>query len=96
MKNAGPLYEWEGAGLTSVNISGTGNGTLSLSAYSWEYKVPDHPFCYLDYIELKLSAQFYQIIIIIQKQLVFAGIKIVDICLCILADWVGRRTLQYL
>lgn len=41
LKNAGPLYEWEGAGLTSVNISGTGNGSLNLSPYSWEYKVPD-------------------------------------------------------
>ncbi|KAG6539272.1 hypothetical protein ZIOFF_004434 [Zingiber officinale] len=39
MYNAGPLYEWEGAGLTSVNISGTGNGSLNLSPYSWEYKI---------------------------------------------------------
>ncbi|KAG6534969.1 hypothetical protein ZIOFF_008883 [Zingiber officinale] len=39
LKNAGPLYEWEGAGLTSVNISGTGNGSLNLSPYSWEYKI---------------------------------------------------------
>jgi hypothetical protein len=38
-KNAGAHYEWVGAGLTSVNISGIKNGTIDLSSNDWAYKV---------------------------------------------------------
>ncbi|OMO52031.1 hypothetical protein CCACVL1_29402 [Corchorus capsularis] len=39
LQNAGGLYEWVGAGLTSVKIEGLNNGTLDLSMSSWTYKV---------------------------------------------------------
>lgn len=39
LQNAGPLYEWVGAGLTSVKIEGLNNGTLDLSGHPWTYKV---------------------------------------------------------
>ncbi|XP_031251198.1 beta-galactosidase 10-like isoform X2 [Pistacia vera] len=39
LQNAGPSYEWVGAGLTSVKINGFNNGTLDLSTYSWSYKI---------------------------------------------------------
>lgn len=38
-KNAGPDYEWIGAGLTNVNISGLKNGAINLSSNNWAYKV---------------------------------------------------------
>ncbi|XP_021812274.1 beta-galactosidase 10 isoform X2 [Prunus avium] len=39
LQNAGSFYEWVGAGLTSVNITGFNNGTIDLSAYNWTYKI---------------------------------------------------------
>ncbi|VAH66629.1 unnamed protein product [Triticum turgidum subsp. durum] len=39
LKSAGPYYEWVGAGLTSVNISGMKNGTIDLSSNNWAYKI---------------------------------------------------------
>lgn len=39
LSNAGPFYEWVGAGLTSVKISGLKNGTIDLSSNSWAYKI---------------------------------------------------------
>ncbi|GLU12850.1 hypothetical protein SLE2022_295080 [Rubroshorea leprosula] len=39
LQNAGPFYEWVGAGLTSVKIKGFNNGTIDLSTYSWTYKI---------------------------------------------------------
>ncbi|KAL6616473.1 hypothetical protein ACP70R_038743 [Stipagrostis hirtigluma subsp. patula] len=39
LQNAGPFYEWVGAGLTSVNISGLKNGTTDLSSTNWVYKI---------------------------------------------------------
>ncbi|XP_042454912.1 beta-galactosidase 3-like [Zingiber officinale] len=39
MYNAGPLYEWQGAGLTSVKISGNRIGSLDLSTNLWKYKI---------------------------------------------------------
>ncbi|KAJ8477033.1 hypothetical protein OPV22_020760 [Ensete ventricosum] len=39
LQNAGPFYEWVGAGITSVKISGLRNGSLDLSKASWAYKV---------------------------------------------------------
>ncbi|PKA64758.1 Beta-galactosidase 3 [Apostasia shenzhenica] len=39
LQNAGPFYEWVGAGLTSVKISGLKNGTIDLSSNKWEYKI---------------------------------------------------------
>jgi hypothetical protein len=38
-KSAGPYYEWVGAGLTTVNVSGIKNGTIDLSSNNWAYKV---------------------------------------------------------
>ncbi|KAH9668628.1 Beta-galactosidase 10 [Citrus sinensis] len=38
LQNAGPFYEWVGAGITSVKITGFNSGTLDLSTYSWTYK----------------------------------------------------------
>jgi hypothetical protein len=38
-KSAGPYYEWVGAGLTSVKISGMKNETIDLSSNNWVYKV---------------------------------------------------------
>ncbi|KAL0928744.1 hypothetical protein M5K25_000663 [Dendrobium thyrsiflorum] len=38
-KNAGPFYEWVGAGLTSVKIAGLDNGTIDLSSNTWKYKL---------------------------------------------------------
>ncbi|KAH9717179.1 Beta-galactosidase 10 [Citrus sinensis] len=35
----GPFYEWVGAGITSVKITGFNSGTLDLSTYSWTYKI---------------------------------------------------------
>ncbi|KAK3162620.1 hypothetical protein QOZ80_1BG0091660 [Eleusine coracana subsp. coracana] len=39
LQNAGPFYEWAGAGLTHVNISGLKNGTIDLSSSKWVYKI---------------------------------------------------------
>jgi hypothetical protein len=39
LKNAGPSYEWIGAGFTNVNISGLKNGAVDLSSNNWAYKV---------------------------------------------------------
>lgn len=39
LQNAGPFYEWVGAGLTSVKIKGLNKGTLDLSTSTWTYKV---------------------------------------------------------
>ncbi|KAG8044138.1 hypothetical protein GUJ93_ZPchr0044g38095 [Zizania palustris] len=39
LQTAGPFYEWVGAGLTSVKISGMENGTVDLSSNNWAYKV---------------------------------------------------------
>ncbi|GAV60272.1 Glyco_hydro_35 domain-containing protein/Gal_Lectin domain-containing protein [Cephalotus follicularis] len=39
LQNAGPFYEWLGAGLTSVKIKGFNNGTLDMSAYNWTCKI---------------------------------------------------------
>ncbi|KAG0495396.1 hypothetical protein HPP92_000087 [Vanilla planifolia] len=39
LQNAGPFYEWVGAGLTNVKISGLNNGTIDLSSYAWKYKI---------------------------------------------------------
>ncbi|KAK6287237.1 hypothetical protein POUND7_013416, partial [Theobroma cacao] len=39
LQNAGGLYEWVGAGLTSVKIEGLNNGTVDLSMSSWTYKI---------------------------------------------------------
>ncbi|TVU36334.1 hypothetical protein EJB05_18266 [Eragrostis curvula] len=39
LQNAGPFYEWVGAGLTRVNISGLRNGTIDLTSNNWVYKI---------------------------------------------------------
>lgn len=39
LQNAGPFYEWVGAGLTSVKIKGLNNGIMDLSTYTWTYKI---------------------------------------------------------
>ncbi|KAJ4747788.1 Beta-galactosidase [Rhynchospora pubera] len=39
LPNAGPFYEWVGAGPTSVKISGLTSRTLDLSSHSWAYKI---------------------------------------------------------
>ncbi|KAH7685340.1 Beta-galactosidase protein [Dioscorea alata] len=39
LQNAGPFFEWVGAGLTSVKISGFRNGTVDLTSAAWSYKV---------------------------------------------------------
>ncbi|KAJ8477034.1 hypothetical protein OPV22_020761 [Ensete ventricosum] len=39
LQNGGPFYEWVGAGITSVKISGLRNGSLDLSKASWAYKI---------------------------------------------------------
>ncbi|GMI68588.1 Arabidopsis thaliana beta-galactosidase 10, beta-galactosidase 10 [Hibiscus trionum] len=39
LMHAGGLYEWVGAGLTSVKIEGLNNGTMDLSMSSWTYKI---------------------------------------------------------
>ncbi|KAF8716504.1 hypothetical protein HU200_026289 [Digitaria exilis] len=39
LQNAGFAYEWVGAGLTNVNISGLKNGAINLSSNSWVYKI---------------------------------------------------------
>ncbi|XP_020089136.1 beta-galactosidase 3 isoform X3 [Ananas comosus] len=39
LQNAGPFYEWVGAGLTSVKINGLKNGTMDLSSNKWIYKI---------------------------------------------------------
>ncbi|KAK8928290.1 Beta-galactosidase 3 [Platanthera zijinensis] len=39
LQNAGPFYEWVGAGLTSVKIAGFDNGTIDLSSSMWKYKI---------------------------------------------------------
>ncbi|XVF61085.1 hypothetical protein PTKIN_Ptkin08bG0101000 [Pterospermum kingtungense] len=38
-KTAGGLYEWVGAGLTSVKIKGLNDGTIDLSMSNWTYKI---------------------------------------------------------
>ncbi|CAO1942471.1 unnamed protein product [Urochloa humidicola] len=39
LQNAGPSYEWIGAGFTNVNISGLKNGAVDLSSNIWAYKI---------------------------------------------------------
>ncbi|KAL5555224.1 hypothetical protein UlMin_037460 [Ulmus minor] len=39
LQNAGSFYEWFGAGLTHVEVSGFNNGTINLSSSSWAYKI---------------------------------------------------------
>lgn len=39
LQNAGPFYEWVGAGPTSVKIVGIKNGTIDLSTSKWTYKI---------------------------------------------------------
>ncbi|XP_043704748.1 beta-galactosidase 10 isoform X3 [Telopea speciosissima] len=39
LQNAGPFYEWVGAGFTSVQIEGFKSGTINLSSNSWVYKI---------------------------------------------------------
>uniref|UniRef100_A0A2P2KFZ5 Beta-galactosidase n=3 Tax=Rhizophora mucronata TaxID=61149 RepID=A0A2P2KFZ5_RHIMU len=39
LQNGGLLYEWIGAGLTSVKIKGFNNGTIDLSKHDWAYKI---------------------------------------------------------
>ncbi|KAM0946343.1 putative beta-galactosidase [Dioscorea sansibarensis] len=39
LQNAGPFFEWVGAGLTSVKISGFRNGTVDLTSATWSYKI---------------------------------------------------------
>ncbi|PIA47487.1 hypothetical protein AQUCO_01400261v1 [Aquilegia coerulea] len=39
LQNAGPFYEWVGAGLTSVKVKGLKNGTVDLSSNAWTYKI---------------------------------------------------------
>ncbi|XP_020572692.1 beta-galactosidase 3 isoform X2 [Phalaenopsis equestris] len=39
LQNAGPFYEWVGAGLTSVKIAGLDNGTIDLSSNTWKHKI---------------------------------------------------------
>lgn len=39
LQNAGPLYEWVGAGPTSVKIVGIKNGTVDLSTSKWINKI---------------------------------------------------------
>ncbi|XP_065874195.1 beta-galactosidase 10 [Euphorbia lathyris] len=39
LQNAGPHYEWIGAGLTSVKVDGFNNGIVDLSKSNWTYKI---------------------------------------------------------
>lgn len=39
------MYEWAGAGITSVKISGMENRIIDLSSNKWEYKVQDCWIC---------------------------------------------------
>ncbi|XP_027126622.1 beta-galactosidase 10 isoform X1 [Coffea arabica] len=39
LQNAGPFYDWVGAGPSSVKILGLKNGTLDLSRYTWAHKI---------------------------------------------------------
>ncbi|KVH91256.1 D-galactoside/L-rhamnose binding SUEL lectin domain-containing protein [Cynara cardunculus var. scolymus] len=39
LQNAGSFYEWVGAGLTSVKLKGSKNGTMDLSNSTWTYKI---------------------------------------------------------
>ncbi|XP_074320999.1 beta-galactosidase 10-like isoform X2 [Silene latifolia] len=39
LTSAGTLYEWVGAGLTSVELKGLKNGTLDLANFTWFYKI---------------------------------------------------------
>ncbi|GJR06780.1 beta-galactosidase 10, partial [Tanacetum coccineum] len=39
LSHAGPFYEWNGAGLTSVKLQGLKNGILDLSNTTWNYKL---------------------------------------------------------
>lgn len=39
LQNAGPFYEWVGAGLSSVRINGFRNQTMDLSSNVWSYKI---------------------------------------------------------
>uniref|UniRef100_I1NTV5 beta-galactosidase n=2 Tax=Oryza glaberrima TaxID=4538 RepID=I1NTV5_ORYGL len=39
LQNGGPMYEWAGAGITSVKISGMENRIIDLSSNKWEYKI---------------------------------------------------------
>ncbi|KAJ4715205.1 Beta-galactosidase [Melia azedarach] len=39
LQNAGPFYEWWGAGPTNVTINGFNSGTLDLSTYNWTSKI---------------------------------------------------------
>lgn len=39
LQNAGPFYEWVGAGLSKVVIEGFNNGPVDLSSRAWSYKI---------------------------------------------------------
>lgn len=39
LQNGGPFYDWVGAGLTSVQITGFNNGPKDLSIVDWTYKI---------------------------------------------------------
>ncbi|GJU15476.1 beta-galactosidase 10 [Tanacetum coccineum] len=39
LSHAGPFYEWNGAGVTSVKLQGLKNGILDLSNTTWNYKL---------------------------------------------------------
>nr|GEZ38686.1 beta-galactosidase 10 [Tanacetum cinerariifolium] len=39
LSHAGPFYEWNGAGLTSMKLLGLKNGILDLSNTTWNYKI---------------------------------------------------------
>ncbi|KAG9445334.1 hypothetical protein H6P81_016674 [Aristolochia fimbriata] len=39
LQNAGPFYEWVGAGIVSVKISGFNSGILDLTSNTWVYKI---------------------------------------------------------
>ncbi|ERN18154.1 hypothetical protein AMTR_s00054p00133410 [Amborella trichopoda] len=39
LQNAGPFYEWVGAGVTSVKLEGFNKGVVDLSTNAWIYKI---------------------------------------------------------
>ncbi|CAN6440042.1 unnamed protein product [Victoria cruziana] len=39
LQNAGPFYEWVGAGFTSIKLEGFNSGILDLTSNVWKYKI---------------------------------------------------------
>eukprot|EP01018_Ginkgo_biloba_P019618 Gb_41532 [translate_table: standard] len=39
LQNAGPFYEWVGAGISKVKLEGFQNGTIDLSSNAWTYQI---------------------------------------------------------